>query len=111
MSDGGEGATVLGDYGVVADEEEGAGKDADDGDHEGREGSGGRGGVGRVEAEGGRGREDDVAPLGAVDAAEALRAVLGDVVGDPHLMAVEGGGAGAGHGLVAEGLWISGPND
>lgn len=81
-----EAAAVFGDDGVVADEEEGAGEDADDGDDEGREG----GATGRVvvidEGEGRRGREDDITPLRAVDAAEALRAVLGCFIGYPCLL-------------------------
>ena len=73
-----EATTVLGDDGVVGDEEEGTGKDADDGDD--KRGEGGAAGgvvVFADEGERGRGRKDDVAPLRAVDAAEALRAVLG----------------------------------
>lgn len=64
--EGVEGTAILGDDGVVADEEEGACEDANDGDHEGGEGRAG-GVVG--ELEGGRWWEEYVAPLWAVDAA------------------------------------------
>lgn len=65
-AEGVEAAAVLGDDGVVGDEEESTGEDADDGDHEGGEGRAG-GVVG--ELEGGRWWEEYVAPLWAVDAA------------------------------------------
>lgn len=85
--EGAEGAAVLGDDGVVADEEEGAGEHPDDGDDEGREG--GAGGVvvaaGPGDVEGRRrGREDEVAPLRAVHAAQALRAIPRWLVGHPR---------------------------
>lgn len=67
-----EGAEVLRDDGVVADEEEGARKDADDGDHEQGESTAGAL-VGEINDGRGMRWEDDVAPLGAVEAAETQR--------------------------------------
>lgn len=76
---------MAGDHGVVADEEEGTGEDADDGDDEWGEVVAGVGvGVGGV-AGGWRRREDEVAPLRAVDAAKAQRAVLEAAVWRPWL--------------------------
>ncbi|XBH63806.1 hypothetical protein VPH35_117699 [Triticum aestivum] len=85
---GAEGAAVLGDDGVVADEEEGAGEHPDDGDDEGREGGAGvavavAAGAGDVEDRR-RGWEDEVAPLRAVHAAQALGAIPGRLVGHPR---------------------------
>lgn len=92
-AEGVEAAAVLGDDGVVADEEEGAGEDADDGDHEGGEG---RAGAVVGDLQGGRRWENHVAPLGAVDAAEALSAVFSWLVGNPGLLVVDDG-----HGQLA----------
>ena len=70
-----EGAAVLRDDGVVADEEEGAREDADDGDQEQGESTAGAF-VGEINDGRGMRWEDDVAPLGAVEAAETQREVL-----------------------------------
>lgn len=89
-----ESTAVLGDDGVVADKEERAGEDADYGDDKRGEGGAAGGVIVIDEGERGRGREDDVAPLRAVDAAEALGAVLGRLIGHPCLLllvAIRGG--------------------
>lgn len=82
--EGANGATVLGDEGVIADEKEGAGQNADDcNDERGEDRAGGVVGAGAGDVEGRRRREDEVAPLGAVHAAQPLRAISRWLVGDP----------------------------
>lgn len=75
-------AAVLGYDRVVAKQDESTGEDSDDGDDEGGEIGAGvlAAGVGVGGKKRRRRREDDVAPLWAVEAAEALRAVLEIVV-------------------------------
>uniref|UniRef100_A0A0D3F962 Uncharacterized protein n=1 Tax=Oryza barthii TaxID=65489 RepID=A0A0D3F962_9ORYZ len=91
VPEGAEGAAVLGYDGVVADEEEGAREHPDDGDDERREGwAGGVVGAGAGDVEGRRRwREDEVAPLRAVHAAEALGAIPGWLIGHPCRLRTE----------------------
>lgn len=87
---------VVGSESAVAEKEEGAGKDANGGDEDGG-GSGGGGGE-----RGRRRRSEDVAPLRAVDAAEARGAVPVGKVGNPRL-----GSIGRRHGRELEGRnWL-----
>jgi hypothetical protein len=84
---GGEGAAVLGDDGVVADKEEGCGEHADDGDDERREDWAGgvviAAGAGDVERRRRR-RENEVAPLRAVHAAQPLGAIPSQLIWHPR---------------------------
>ena len=82
--EGTQGATVPGNEGVVTDEEEGDRQHADDSDDKrGEDRAGGVVGAGAADVERRRRREDEVAPLRAVHAAQALGAIFGWLIGDP----------------------------
>lgn len=80
----GAGVAVPGDDSIVGDQQEGGCKNANDGDDERREDGGGGGvGISAGRGEGRRRREEEVTPLGAVDAAESLGAILGRHIWHP----------------------------
>ena len=81
--EGTEGAAIPGDEGVIADEEEGDGQHTDDSDDKRGKDGAGVVGAGSADVERRRWREDEIAPLRAVHAAQALRAIFGCLIGDP----------------------------
>jgi hypothetical protein len=77
------GTTVPGDEGVVAEKEEGDGQYTDDCDDKWGEYGTRVVGTWGSNVERRRRREDEVAPLGAVHAAQPLRAIFGWLIRDP----------------------------